>query len=148
MKIRTLQTSDVGAASAVCLAAFEHSVAVTLSDQGIATFQKVAAPESFIERMSQDTVMLIAEADSEVLGLAELREGHHVSMLFVRPDKQEQGIGKALLAALLEHARSDIITVKASLTSVSAYENYGFEITGDVGEIAGLMFQPMAMVVF
>ncbi|SBS29852.1 putative N-acetyltransferase YafP [Marinomonas aquimarina] len=147
MKIRTLTPQDLDAASTVCLAAFHHSVAPMLCAEGIATFQSVAAPEAFRERMNKDTTMLVAEADGEVFGVAELREGHHLSMLFVRPDKQEQGIGRALLEELLNHAGSDTVTVKASLTSVSAYENYGFEITGEVGQSAGLTYQPMELVI-
>lgn len=147
MIIRTLTPQDLDAASAVCLAAFNHSVAPMICDEGIETFSKISAPDAFRERMSQDTVMLVAELEHDVVGVAELREGHHLSMLFVHPDKQEQGIGRALLEELLSHARSDTVTVKASLTSVSAYENYGFEMVDEVGEIAGLTYQPMELVV-
>ncbi|WP_417551780.1 GNAT family N-acetyltransferase [Marinomonas fungiae] len=147
MKIRTLQPSDMEAASAVCLAAFHHSVASSLPDEGIATFHNIAMPESFRERMAKDTVMLVAEVENKVVGVAELRDGCHVSMLFVSPDQQKQGIGKALFSGLLQQARSNKITVSASLSSVPAYQKYGFGISGNVGQIAGLIFQPMEMTI-
>lgn len=91
--------------------------------------------------------MLVAEVENKVVGVAELRDGCHVSMLFVSPDQQKQGIGKALFSGLLQQARSNKITVSASLSSVPAYQKYGFGISGNVGQIAGLIFQPMEMTI-
>lgn len=145
MKIRTLQLSDVEAASAVCAAAFNQSVADSLPAEGVAIFAKISAPEAFRERMSKDTVMLVAEIEDSIVGVAELREGHHVSMLFVRPDRQQQGVGKALLRQLVKHARSPSITVSASLSSVTAYQTFGFALAGEINQIAGLIYQPMTM---
>lgn len=48
-----------------------------------------------------------------------------------------------MLAAALEHARTDIVTVSASLSSVPAYERYGFECKDATGESEGLIYQPM-----
>ncbi|SBT16037.1 putative N-acetyltransferase YafP [Marinomonas gallaica] len=143
MQIRTLQVQDLEAVSAVCMKAFMASVAESLSEEGIATFTKVAASDAFFERMSKDTHMLVALIKDEIVGVAELREGHHVSMLFVRPDHQRHGIGTQLLDALLLLARSPKITVSASLSSIAAYHKYGFIECGDINEIAGLVYQPM-----
>ena len=147
LKLRPMTTEDIDCASQICLAAFNQSVAHTVSDDGIATFFKVASPDAFQERMHKDTFMLVAEREGIVIGVAELREGHHISMLFVQPDLQQQGIGRALLHGLLNHARSHIVTVSASLTSVPAYEKYGFQVTGEVSEKAGLIYQPMSLTV-
>ncbi|MBJ7550961.1 GNAT family N-acetyltransferase [Marinomonas ostreistagni] len=145
MKIRTLQLSDVEVASGVCIAAFDQSVASSLPAEGIETFAKISAPEAFRERMSKDTMMLVAEIETNIVGFAELREGNHVSMLFVRPDRQQQGIGKALLTQLIKHARSPSISVSASLSSVTAYQTFGFILSGEINQIAGLIYQPMTM---
>ncbi|WP_417506682.1 GNAT family N-acetyltransferase [Marinomonas gallaica] len=143
MQIRTLQIEDLEAVSAVCMEAFMASVAKSLSEEGIATFTKVAASDAFFERMSKDTNMLVALIKDEIVGVAELREGHHVSMLFVRPDHQRHGLGTQLLNALLLLARSQKVTVSASLSSIAAYKKYGFIECGDISEIAGLTYQPM-----
>lgn len=143
MQIRTLEIKDLEAASAVCMAAFTKSIADSLSDEGVATFTKVAAPKSFRERMSQDTNTLVAVIEDTVVGVAGLREGHHVSMLFVNPSHQKQGIGTHLLDALLLLARSSKVTVSASLPSIPMYEKYGFVQQGEVSETAGLVYQPM-----
>ncbi len=87
--------------------------------------------------------MLVAECDGEIEGVIELKEGCHVAMLFVEPEKQMKGIGRRLLSSALSYARVGTVTVSASLSSVPAYRKYGFECKGDIAESAGLIYQPM-----
>ncbi len=47
------------------------------------------------------------------------------------------------MSAALQQARSEVVTVKASLSSVPSYERYGFVRSGEVGEFAGLVYQPL-----
>ncbi|QZI73322.1 GNAT family N-acetyltransferase [Pseudomonas protegens] len=65
------------------------------------------------------------------------------ALLFVAPLWQRRGVGKRLVNAALEQARADVVTVRASLSSVAAYEGYGFALAGEEGEFAGLIYQPM-----
>lgn len=143
MLIRKMTHDDLPDASALCLEAFMQAVAPSLSAQGVETFGKVAAQQAFAERMAGDNLMLVCVADGVLAGLIELKEGRHVAMLFVAPACQRSGIGKRLMDAVLEHARADMVTVRASLSSVTAYERYGFVLAGDAGEFAGLVYQPM-----
>jgi len=143
MQIRNLTPDDLPHASALCLDAFTEAVAPSLSAQGVETFTKVAAPQAFAERMQGDNLMLACVAQGSIAGLIELKEGRHVAMLFIAPGWQRQGIGTRLMNAALEHARVDVVTVKASLPSVPAYQHYGFTLAGEVGEFAGLVYQPM-----
>jgi len=48
-----------------------------------------------------------------------------------------------LLAAVMAQARSEVVTVNASLSSVAFYQRHGFACSGEVGESAGLIYQPM-----
>lgn len=66
-----------------------------------------------------------------------------MAMLFVAPAWQRHGVGRRLMNAALEQARANVVTVRASLSSVAAYERYGFALAGEVGELAGLIYQPM-----
>ncbi|EKT4483446.1 GNAT family N-acetyltransferase [Pseudomonas putida] len=143
MHIRTLTPDDLPHASALCLNAFMQAVAPSLSAQGIETFTRVAAPQAFAERMQGDNLMLACVTQGTLAGLIELKEGRHVAMLFIAPGCQRQGIGTRLMNAALEQARGDMVTVKASLSSVPAYQRYGFTLAGEVGEFAGLVYQPM-----
>lgn len=145
MNIQTLAESDLETVSALCMAAFTASVAPSLSPQGVATFTQIAAADSFARRMTGDNLMLVFVRDDQVLGVIELKEGRHVAMLFVDPQQQSQGIGRQLVAAALAYARSEVVTVSASLNSVVAYKRYGFTCSGEIGESAGLVYQPMTI---
>lgn len=143
MIIRKMEEKDLEAVSATCMDSFLQSVADTLSDEGILTFSNIAARDAFLERMKGDNLMLVAENKGKIEGVIELKEGRHVAMLFISPERQKSGIGRQLLSSALNHAKGETVTVSASLSSVPAYEKYGFECKGEVGESAGLAYQPM-----
>jgi len=125
------------------MASFLRSVADTLSQEGISTFSNIAATNAFLDRMKGDNLMLVAENNGKIEGVIELKEGRHVAMLFISIERQKKGIGRKLLSSALNHAKVETVTVSASLSSVPAYEKYGFECKGKVGESAGLVYQPM-----
>ena len=145
MIIRKMEEKDLEAESEICMDSFLQSVASTLSDEGITTFSNIAARDAFLDRMRGDNLMLVAENNENVEGVIELKEGRHVAMLFIRPKSQKSGIGRKLLISALNHAKVETVTVSASLSSVAAYENYGFELSGEVAESAGLVYQPMKL---
>ncbi|OLS60424.1 GNAT family N-acetyltransferase [Pseudomonas putida] len=143
MQIRHLTHADLPHASALCLEAFMQAVAPSLSAQGVETFSGIATETAFAERMKGDNLMLACVIDELLVGLIELKEGRHVAMLFVLPQWQRKGVGRRLMEAALEQARSEVVTVRASLSSVPSYERYGFVRSGEVGEFAGMVFQPL-----
>lgn len=143
MLIRKPTHAELSSASDLCLSAFTLAVAPSLSAQGVETFAKVATAQALAERMAGDNLMLICVAEGEIAGLIELKEGRHVAMLFVAPHWQRKGIGLRLINAALEQAVGEVVTVRASLSSVAAYQRYGFVMKGEVGEFAGLVYQPM-----
>jgi len=145
VNIRRFESKDAEAVSIICLDSFLKSVAGTLSDDGISTFSRIAASDSFRNRMKEDNVILVAENDKGVKGVIELKEGRHIAMLFIDPEHQKKGIGRKLLLSVLAHARCSTVTVSASLSSVPAYRKFGFKCMGDIGESAGLVYQPMAI---
>jgi len=138
-----MEEKDVKPVSAICMASFLRSVADTLSQEGISTFSNIAATNAFLDRMKGDNLMLVAENNGKIEGVIELKEGRHVAMLFISIERQKKGIGRKLLSSALNHAKVETVTVSASLSSVPAYEKYGFECKGKVGESAGLVYQPM-----
>ncbi|ETX11728.1 acetyltransferase [Marinomonas ushuaiensis DSM 15871] len=143
MIIRKLEEEDLEAVNAICMDSFLQSVAGSLSDEGITTFSNIAACDAFLGRMKGDNLILVAESDEKIEGVIELKEGRHIAMLFILPERQKNGIGRKLLLSALSYAKTETVTVSASLSSVTAYEKYGFERSGEVDESAGLVYQPM-----
>lgn len=81
--------------------------------------------------MKSDNLMLVAEEDENLEGVPEIEEGRHVAVLSIRPRRQRGGIGRELISSALGHTRVETVTVSASLNSVTAYEAYGFERSGE-----------------
>ena len=144
-RIRPARPDDLAAISAICMAAFSEAVAPSLSTQGVATFTQVAAADAFAERLQGDNHILVAEQDGNIVGVIELKEGRHLAMLFVDPASQGQGIGHALLQAVLPRLRAPAMSVRASLNAVPTYQRYGFVIDGEVGQFNGLVYQPLSL---
>lgn len=142
MTVRRLHATDLEQASAVCMASFMEAVAPSLSPEGIATFAAIVSVDGFASRFSDDNDMFVFDA-GQVVGVAELIGGQHVATLFVAPGYQGKGVGRALMQAVLACARSEVVTVRASLGAVAAYQRFGFQVAGPVGEYAGLVYQPM-----
>lgn len=143
MTIRQMALEDTEAVCRTVVASFLEAVAVDLSEEGVATFLELAAPEAFAQRMTEDNSMYVYEEGGKIIGMVEVREGRHLAMLFVAPDQQSRGVGHELVQEALRHRRVESVTVSASLRSVSAYESYGFEVVGPEGEDQGLRYIPM-----
>ena len=145
MHVRKMKQQDLASVSSICMKAFIHSVAPSLSSEGIDTFRGIAAEDSFSNRIKGDNTILVFEDEGKVKGVIELKEGRHVAMLFVDPESQNKGIGNELISEVMAYARTKTITVSASLNSVSAYLKYGFACTGEPDEKSGLKYQPMEL---
>ena len=145
MQVREIIEKDAESISMICRRSFETSVASSLPCEGVLTFTKIAKASAFLERMQQDNTILVAVDNHQIFGVIELKAGHHIAMFFVDPDFQNKGVGRALFSAILPHVCTDILTVSASLSSIDIYKKYGFEYAGEVGESAGLVYQPMEL---
>jgi ribosomal protein S18 acetylase RimI-like enzyme len=87
-----------------------------------------------------DTTVLTYREGSEILGCVELRTDGgklYLGMLTVKPNTQGKGIGKKLMAAADEHARSlGITTIFMTVISVRTeliewYVRHGYRLTGE-----------------
>ena len=71
---------------------------------------------------------LVFEEEGRILGLGALRGGE-VTRLYIAPAEQGRGVGSRILQALEEEARRrrrKTLEAKASPSSVSFYERFGF----------------------
>lgn len=145
MPVRKMRVEDVHAVSKMVVASFGASVADSLSDEGVSTFMGLSAADAFTKRMAEDNSMYVYVESEAIQGMVELKEGRHVAMLFVSPEMQGRGVGRALIYKAVSQRRVSSLTVKASLSSVPAYKKYGFEVTGAEAEEMGLRFIPMRL---
>ncbi|HTH99698.1 MAG TPA: GNAT family N-acetyltransferase [Acidisoma sp.] len=101
------------------------------------------------ERRMAGLPVLIAEADGEVAGYGSYGsfrayEGYALTVehsIYVEERFQGQGLGRALLAALIDHATAAGMHVMVGVisaentVSIALHERFGFEVTGRLPEV-------------
>jgi ribosomal protein S18 acetylase RimI-like enzyme len=148
MDIRRMESGEAEAVATLVMASFSECVAADYGPEGVETFTEFARPASLIERDQTDHSTLVAEADGRLLGMVQLQRPGHVRMLFVAPDMQRQGIGRALLDAALEiaarqHPDVTTVTVNSSPYAVEPYRRMGFAVVGPPEIKCGVISIPM-----
>lgn len=128
---------------------FDSNVAPAYSRQGNEEFYKYLKLEDFLQRIQTNHQIFVAkDSMSQVVGVIEIRNSCHISLLFVRDDLQRSGIGRALVEQAIAVAKSagvGSMTVNSSPNAVSGYESFGFRKTAEEQIINGIKFIPMTM---
>ncbi|NJB69282.1 GNAT superfamily N-acetyltransferase [Desulfobaculum xiamenense] len=150
MTCRPLLPDETAQAAALIEESFDHGVAPLYPREGIEEFKSFVTPQSLRERLSGTGFAFAAERDGTLVGVVEVRDGHHIAMLFVAPHCQRQGIGRMLLrhattACLERDPTLDAITVFSSPNSVGAYKRFGFAADGPEQEKNGIRYTPMTL---
>ena len=154
-RIRSARESDYPAIREIAGECFARSIRGYYGPGGALAFAAYIQPEAIRARRAAERalVLLMAERDGEALGVAELREGNHLSMLFVAPGYQNCGIGRALLEGIIRAARRREpelreLTVYAVPGAVEIYEHWGFVPTGELELVQEISFVPMRLELF
>lgn len=129
---------------------FDTHVKPHYSDYGVATFYDYIDKEAFLKRQGKQHQVYVARVEREkaVAGMVELRANRHVAMLFVRNDRRESGVGRALIRRAIHISGMsgfNAVTVHASPNSVDAYRKFGFEPVREEQIINGIRFTPMRL---
>lgn len=113
-------------------------------------FLSYANPDAIRERQSRNHLVLLASQNQSVVGVLELRDYDHISLLFVVESHQRIGIGRLLVREALNlieahHQKSRIVSVNSSPNAVEAYKKFGFTTTGHMHVKNGIAFVPMVL---
>ena len=142
-----------GEESAVCdlvIRVFDEFVAAQYSDDGAQEFLKYVEPNALLERSQGDYFVLVAVLRGEIVGMIEVRDYDHISLLFVDKRFQRVGIGRELLRRALDicinhRPRLSRISVNSSPNAVTAYLRMGFRQQEPEQTVNGIRFVPMAL---
>jgi N-acetylglutamate synthase-like GNAT family acetyltransferase len=144
MNVRRATGEEVAAVVALARESFTAAVAPLYGEEGKRTFMEFATAEAMRRRMSENYVTYVAHRDGELAGMAHVRDGCHVAMLFVKPQAQRSGIGRQLIEYAVAECTSDIVTVASTPNSESAYLRFGFERVAEERVDRGIRFIMMA----
>lgn len=134
--------------SAFIASVFNHFVAPDYDPQGTHEFLKYIHPTAIGDRLKHNHFLRVAEVNQQIVGVLEMRDYHHLSLLFVARSHQRQGIAKKLFSqaiAICQQHDQDLaaITVNSAPGAVPAYQAMHFQIIGEEQVKNGIRFIPM-----
>lgn len=126
MEIRTYRPGDCPALAAL----FYHTVhtvnAADYTPEQLAAWAPEAADLDAWDRSFRAHHTLVAVEGETVLGFGDM-DGGYLDRLYVRADRQGQGVG-SVLCALLERAAGGRVVTHASITARPFFERRGYRV--------------------
>lgn len=118
------------------------------TEEGIRNFYEFITDMNLYRAFQQGRYQLLVALDGEkVIGAASLRNGHHLSLLFVEEAYHHQGVGSELLEQLCCYLKNEagekIMTVKSSPYAVGFYRSQGFRQVGPEQAFSGIRVTSM-----
>ena len=150
LQIRPMRLGEEEQVAALAIRVFNTYVAPLYSTEGVAEFSRYANSDAMALRLPPKHFTLVAEHANKLIGMIEIRNHTHVSMLFVDDDQQRKGIGRKLLKEALSISKKSeptpfTVTVNASPNAIDAYKKFGFFPQGNEQTINGIRFTPMIL---
>lgn len=131
---------------------YDEYVSIDYSDEGNSFFYDWIQPSRIVERQQHQVNLLVAFADSKLVGMIEVRDNKNISLLFVDKEYQRLGIAKRLFNESLKtcierDSTLDAFYVHASPFSIPVYKKLGFVETNSLQENHGIKYLPMRMTI-
>ena len=125
---------------------FNEFIGPGYTDEGVFRFYMYANPETLAARQRENHFCMVAESDNSIIGMIEIRDYNHISLLFVR--ERGKGVARDLFQHALERCLESVpglkeITVHSSPYAASIYERLGFAATGEELAENGIVYVPM-----
>lgn len=129
---------------------FTSNVAPQYSPEGVHEFLKYARSDDLLKRAMRDHFVLVAEFESKIIAMMEIKKYNHIALFFVAEPFQHRGVGRQLLKRALRICRRrdpwlKEVSVNASPNAVKAYTRMGFVPHGAEKTIKGIRFVPMTI---
>ena len=128
-KIRRFRVSEVGAVRELIHHTIDVSYSAVYPPRAVQFFKDYHSEAKIIERYNKGEIFIV-ETDGKLIGTGSI-VGFDIFGVFVHPEFQHHGHGKALMKELEEKAITNGISeveLNVSLPSRKFYENLGYEI--------------------
>lgn len=150
--IRPMEPGEEAKVCNLVTEVFMEFVAPLYGQEGVEEFLSYLTVPALAGRVAEESFVLVARDGERLVGMTEVREHSHMSLLFTRTAMQRQGVGRMLLKSALDKCLAHDpalsgLTVNASPNAVPFYEKAGFAATGDSTTHNGITFTPMALAI-
>jgi GNAT superfamily N-acetyltransferase len=95
--ISELTENEVSIVSEMVEKLFNEFIGIDYSEEGNNTFRDHIKPQNILKRTTEEGRQLFtAKLEGEIIGIIEIKNKSHISLLFVKKEYHRQGIGKLL----------------------------------------------------
>lgn len=147
-EIREAQETDLVSLMELFRSAIEVQGRDHYSDDQVQAWSGRASESSFADFVLQPETF-VAVDDSGPIGFSGYAADGHITSLYIRPDRAGQGVGRALIGHVLEHANAHGVNrfhFEASTMAIPLFEKKGFEKSGfDEVTVANVHFRRQKM---
>lgn len=147
---RFMQPGEEHAVYELVRRVFDRFIAPGFIQQGVDEFVDYIEPDKLATRAQSThvTLLAIAEPHQTLVGVIEIRQHRHISLLFVDEDYQRKGIAQRLMNKGIDlccrhNPDLTFITVFSSPYAVDIYKCLGFTEAEPEQELNGVRFIPM-----
>jgi GNAT superfamily N-acetyltransferase len=149
IKIQPMQSGEEDKVIRLVRDTFDRQVAPGYTAEGRENFYRYADVTALLARESTHTI-LVEKGNGEMIGILEMRGNDHVSLLFVNPAWQHQGVATALFEeamkiSLAHNPDLETISVHSTPNAVPFYQSLGFETVKPEQEKDGIRFTTMSL---
>ena len=147
IEIRAARAEEWDDAMALAYAVFLKYESKEYGREGTEAFLNFISDELLYKLFLQGHYKLIvALCDDRIVGVASLRNGTHLSLLFVDDKYHRRGIARAMMYRFKDYLVGEgesFITVNASPYATEFYHKVGFVSEGPMQKKDGMIFTPM-----
>jgi len=130
---------------------FRRHIAPGYSDEGVREFLSYIEPSAMRNRSGNHSTLVTTVREvivGVIVGVIEVRDHDHISLLFVDSSFQRRGIAGELLDCALaisrrERPELETVSVHSSPNAVPAYKSLGFRVERPEQVESGIRFVPM-----
>ena len=145
---REIHSGEEDIVCKIVIDCFNQFIAPRYSCEGIREFTNFVIPDCLRERLKNGNYSFVALDKDEIVGVIEVRDTNHISLLFVKKEYQKMGIAKKLIELSLEKSKKinhsfSVIEVNSSLYAVEIYEHLGFVQIDEEKVVNGIRFVSM-----
>lgn len=120
------------------------------SERGVQSFQEFITDETLRKMFIKGEYrLLVALKDKKIVGIISVRDGSHISLLFVDEMFHKKGIGRLLVNTLGKYLKQEEgktkMTVNAAPYAIGFYHKLGFVDIQTEQETDGIRYTPMEL---
>lgn len=118
------------------------------TEEGIKNFfDFITDDKLYVSFLKGDYQMMVALAGDEVIGAGSIRNGNHLSLLFVDENYHHMGVGSTILGKLCDYLKTEAgeryMSLQAAPYAVNFYRKQGFRAVRPEMEYSGIRVTAM-----